>query len=264
MFERIKIDIADGIAEVCLNRPEKKNALDPLFFEELIAAGESLHGRNDLRAVVMYGAGGCFCAGLDTSSLGGMASDLDATRDILRNPPAGDRGNKFQRPTLAWQEIEAPVIAAVEGVAFGGGIQIALAADFRFAAPDARLSIMEARWGIIPDMGITQYLPQLMPADRAKDLIMTGRIVDADEALSLGLVTRVCDDPLAQARAYAKMLSLKNPEAVRANKQMINAVWGAGDDALRMEADLQADIIGSANQMEAVMSEMQKRAPVWK
>lgn len=264
MFERIEIEVTDGIAEVRLNRPEKKNALDPLFFEELTAAGESLHGRDDLRAVVIYGKSGCFCAGIDTSSLGGMAADLDATRDALRNPPASDRGTKFQRPTLAWQEIEVPVIAAIEGVAFGGGIQLALAADFRFAAPDARLSIMEARWGIIPDMGLTQFLPQLMPADRAKDLIMTGRIVDAAEAQALGLVTRVCDDPIAEAKAFAAQLALKNPAAVRANKKMVDAVWGESDEALKIEAELQADIIGTPNQMEAVMAEMQKRAPVWK
>lgn len=261
MFDRLEIEITEGIAEVRLNRPEKKNALDPKFFSELTAAGESLQGRDDLRAVVIYGKGGSFCAGIDTSSLGGMAQEMEQTRHDMVNPPPGARGNRFQRPTLAWAELEVPVIAAIEGVAFGGGIQLALAADFRFAAPDARLSIMEARWGIIPDMGITQYLPQLMPADRAKDLMMTGRIVAAQEALQLGLVTRVCEDPIAAARAYARDLTLRNPEAIRANKKLVDAVWGAGDDGLQLEAELQAAIIGGPNQMEAVMAEIQKRKP---
>ena len=260
-MSRVAIEIADHIAEVCLNRPEKKNALDPQFFADLAEAGDSLHDRDDLRAVVMYGAGNCFCAGIDTSGFGAMAADMEKTRHDMRNPAPGARGNRFQRPTLAFQEIPVPVIAAIEGVAFGGGIQIALAADIRFATPDAKLSIMETRWGIIPDMGITQYLPQLMRADQAKDLIMTARIVGAEEALSLGLVTRVCDNPLEEARAYARALTLRNPEAIRATKTLVDETWTAGDAALELEGELQAQIIGGANQMEAVMAEMQKREP---
>lgn len=260
MTDRVEIEIVDQIAEVRLNRPDKKNALDPQFFEDLVTAGESLHGRTDIRAVVMYGKGGCFCAGIDTSGFTKFAADIEATRHAMRNPPEGARGNMFQRPTLAWQEIEVPVIAAIEGVAFGGGAQLALAADFRFASPDARLSIMEARWGLIPDMGFTATLPQLMPADRAKDLIMTGRIVDAPEALALNLITRIEEDPIEAARAYARMLCDKNPEAIRGNKRMVDAVWGT-DAGLVLEAELQADIIGGPNQMEAVMAEMQGRKP---
>ena len=201
MYERLEIEIKDHVAEVKLNRPEKKNALDRVFFKELAQAGEDMRGNTDVRAVVMYGAGGCFCAGIDTSALMEFASDIEKMRAELRTPPEGGKGNRFQRPTVAWQELEVPVIAAVEGVAFGGGIQLALAADFRFMAPDARMSIMEAKWGIIPDMGITQSLPQLMRADQAKELIMTGRILDAQEALALGLTTYVDADQTLSTRA---------------------------------------------------------------
>ena len=204
---RIEIEIVDHIAEVRLNRPEKKNALDPAFFAALAAAGESLQGNTDIRAVVMCGKGNCFCAGIDTSSLMQMAQDIEAVREEMRTPPAAMNGNRFQRPTVAWQELEVPVIAAIEGVAFGGGAQLALAADFRVMAPDARISIMEARWGIIPDMGITQSLPQLVRADIAKELIMTGRVLDAAEALDVGLTTWVKEDPVAEARAFAKALA---------------------------------------------------------
>lgn len=261
MSERVEIEIRDGIAEVRLNRPEKKNALDPAFFTALAEAGESLQGRPELRAVVMYGKGGCFCAGLDTSGFANFARDMEETRRRMLNPPEGQRGNLFQRPTLAWQEIEVPVIAAIEGVAFGGGLQLALAADFRFCAPDARLSIMEARWGLVPDMGITATLPQLMPADRAKDLMMTGRIVSAEEALALNLVTRIEADPIAAAMDYARALCDRNPEAVRGCKRLVDEVWGRGDAGLRLEAELQAAIIGGPNQMETVMAELERRKP---
>ncbi|MEM6617667.1 MAG: crotonase/enoyl-CoA hydratase family protein [Pseudomonadota bacterium] len=256
-MERIEITVENHVAEVVLNRPEKKNALDPLFFEELPQAAESLAGRADVRAVVIRGAGGVFCAGIDTSSLMGMAQRLDDTRAILRGTPP--EGNRFQRPSLAWQELGVPVIAAIEGVAFGAGVQLALAADFRFVAPGARMSIMEMKWGIIPDMGLTQSLPQLMPADRAKDLIMTGRIVEGAEAVSLGLATWLHDDPVGAARDYASMIAGKNPDAVRGAKALVDRTWGAGVEGLALEGELQADIMGAPNQIEAVTAQMQGR-----
>ena len=264
MYTRLEIEIKDHVAEVRLNRPEKKNALDQTFFEELAAAGEDLQGNSDIRAVVMYGNGGCFCAGIDTSALMQFAADIDKMRSELATVPDHGRGNRFQRPTVAWQELKVPVIAAVEGVAFGGGIQIALAADFRVMAPDARMSIMEARWGIIPDMGITQSLPQLMRADQAKELIMTGRIIGADEALSLGLTTWVDPDPIARARTLAAELAAKSPDAVRGSKALVDQVWGAGTDYLALEGALQSKIIGYPNQMETVMAQMQKRPASYK
>jgi len=264
MSARITTTITGHIAEVQLNRPEKKNALDLALFEELIAAGEALKSRPELRAVILSGKGGTFCAGIDTASFMEMATKIDQIRQEILTPPEGQIANRFQRPVTVWQELQIPVIAAIEGVAFGGGIQLALAADFRIAAPDARFSIMESRWGLIPDMGITQSLPALMPADRAKELIMTGRILDAQEALSLNLITRIDENPMAAARTLAKTLAEKSPDVIRASKKLVDQCWGSGANGLKLEAELQAPIIGSANQIEAVMARMQNRPAKFK
>lgn len=256
-----RIDEA-GIATVTLNRPEKLNALNDAMFHAIAAAGEALKREPALRAVILTGAGQHFCAGLDTSNFANFAKDMDETRRIMRNPPAGEVANFFQKPCFVWQELEVPVIAALRGVAFGGGLQIALAADFRLAAPDVRLSVMEAKWGIIPDMGITQNLPKLLRADQAKDLMMTARIVEAQEASELGLVTRIVDDPLAAAQAYAADLVQRNPEAIRGIKRLVEQSWTAAPGAaLALEGEIQSTIIGGPNQMEAVMAVMQKRPP---
>ena len=264
MYERLEIEIKNHVAEVRLNRPEKKNALDVIFFEELADAGESLQNNKDVRAVLMYGKGGCFCAGIDTSALMQFASDIDGMRAELAQRTEGDRGNKFQRPTVAWQELKVPVIAAVEGVAFGAGIQLALAADFRFLANDARMAIMEAKWGIIPDMGISQSLPQLLRADQAKELIMTGRIVGAAEAHALGLATYLSDDPIADARKMALDLAARSPDSIAGSKALVDELWSAGRDQLVLEGELQSKIIGYPHQMETVMAQMQKRTPLYK
>lgn len=263
MFERLEIEIKDHVAEVRLNRPAKKNALDLQFFSDLAAAGEELKHNTDVRAVVMFGKGGCFCAGIDTDALMEFSSDIKTLRDELQNPPAKHGGNKFQRPTLVWRELAVPVIAAVEGVAYGAGIQLALAADFRFMAPDASMSIMEARWGIIPDMGISQTLPQQIRADQAKELIMTGRSVDAKEALALGLTTWIADDPVARARAMAAQFAAGSPDAIQGGKALVDRIWSTGQEALEVEAELQAKIIGFPNQVETVMARLQKRDPVY-
>lgn len=252
----------NGVAMVTLNRPEKLNALSNAMFDEIPAAGEALKREKGLRAVILTGAGDHFCAGLDTANFASFASDMDAVHSKMQNPPAGEVANHFQKPCFVWQELDVPVIAAMKGVAFGGGLQIALAADFRFAAPDVRVSIMEAKWGIIPDMGITQNLPKLMRADQAKELMMTARIVEAEEAATLGLLTRIVDDPLAAAQDFAAELCTKNPGAIAGIKELVEQSWTAPPgDALALEGRLQAGVIGGPNQIEAVMAVMQKRAP---
>ncbi|MCW1933863.1 enoyl-CoA hydratase-related protein [Pararhodobacter zhoushanensis] len=153
-----------------------------------------------------------------------------------------------------------PVIAALHGVTYGAGMQLALGADIRIAAPDTQLSIMETRWGLIPDMGLTKLLPGLMRADQALELILSARVVDATEAQTLGLVTRLSDDPLAAARDTARAIAARSPEATRGAKALVRAAWPGSDEQLALEARLQAAIIGSPNQMEAVMAGMQKRA----
>lgn len=253
---------AAGIAEVTINRPEKKNAWTPEVFDGMAAAAEALKGRAGLRAVILRGAGGCFSAGIDISTLQGFAKDFDAIRAQMLTPPEGKAANRYQAPVTGWAELPVPVIAAIDGVAFGAGMQLALGADFRIAAPDARLSIMEARWGIIPDMGISQSLPRLLRADLAKELIMTGRILEAQEALDLGLLTRIAADPLAAARAMAADLAGRSPDALAASKALVDQGWTLPPgEGLGLEARLQAAIIGGPNQIEMVMANMQKRAP---
>ena len=155
-----------------------------------------------------------------------------------------------------------PVIAAIEGVCLGGGMQLALAADLRIARPDARLAVLEAKWGMIPDMGISQNLPKLMPADKAKELMMTARMVSGEEAAAIGLVTRLADDPMAAARALAEEIKGRSPEAVAGVKRLVEETWTmAPGEGLAVEAAIQAPIIGAPNQIEAVMANLQKRAP---
>lgn len=255
-------DAAGPIASVRINRPEKKNAVTLELLAELVAVGEGLAAQDGLRAVILSGEGENFSSGLDTSVFMQMAGKLDAIKDQMLKLPDGETANMFQRPAQVWQQLGVPVIAAIEGVCFGAGLQIALAADFRIATPDAKLSIMEAKWGLIPDMGISLSLPRLMPVDRAKALIMTGRVMSGDDALSEGLVTWIDADPMARAQAFAEELCEKSPDAVRAGKQLADAIWGGNAAAdLALEAVLQAELMGGANQMETVMARMQKRAP---
>ncbi|MCU9847487.1 crotonase/enoyl-CoA hydratase family protein [Defluviimonas sp. WL0024] len=252
----------DGVAEVCLNRPERKNAWTMEMFDALAGAADGLSREKGLRAVILRGAGGCFSSGLDLSVLQGFAADIEGLKREILTPPEGEAANRFQKPCTAWAALPVPVIAAVEGVAYGAGLQLALAADFRIAAPDARLSVMEAKWGLIPDMGISQFLPRLMRADQAKDLIMSARVVGAEEALALGLVTRLAADPVAAAREMAAELALRSPDALTAAKRLVEAGWVLPlGEGLALEARLQADILGGANQIEAVMAAMAGRAP---
>ncbi|MEO0664191.1 MAG: crotonase/enoyl-CoA hydratase family protein [Pseudomonadota bacterium] len=253
----VTTEIEGGIATVTLNRPEKLNAWSLEMFEALSDAAGQLGGA---RAVVITGAGGAFSAGLDLAVMASMAGKLDDVK--ARMAEADETGaNFYQRPVTAWARLPVPVIAAIEGVCFGAGMQLALGADFRIAAPDARLSIMEARWGLIPDMGITQSLPKLLRADEAKMLMMTGRQLSGTDACDMGLVTEVSTAPLERARVLAEELAARSPEALSGAKQLVEEVWAGGPEALKLEADLQAALMGSPNQMEAVMANMQKRAP---
>ncbi len=161
-----------------------------------------------------------------------------------------------------WQEVPVPVIAAVHGVAFGGGLQLALAADIRYVTPDAQLSVMEIKYGLIPDMSITQTLLKLVPRDRAKELVFTGRILSGSEAVALGLATEVSDDPLASALETAALIASKSPDAIRAGKALLNQAPDLpAAAALALETELQLPLLGSANQLEAVQASMMKRAP---
>jgi len=257
---RVRIEVDDqGVATVALDRPDKHNALDSAMFDALVAAADRLAGDRRVRAVVLYGEGKSFCSGLDITGLGGGEGgpgDLLARED-------GRIANRAQRVAYDWSRLPAPVIAAITGNCFGGGLQIALGADIRYATPDARLSIMEVKWGLVPDMGITQSLPRLVGLDIAKELTFTGRLVSGSEAKDIGLVTHVVDDPLAAATDLAREIAGKSPHAVQAAKRLYEQTWASSDPAaaLLLESKLQTELMGSPNQIEAVMAAREKRAP---
>lgn len=259
MTDRVTIDITDGVADVRLNRPEKLNALDGPMFAALVEAGDQLAEDPGVRAVVLSGEGRGFCAGLDVGAFmgGGGGDDGGSPFDVLGGRQDGRIANVAQQVAYTWTEMPVPVIAAVHGVALGGGIQIALGADIRFVAPDAKLSVMEVHWGLVPDMGITSTLPRLVRADVARELTYTARRVSGTEAVELGLATHVADDPLAAATALAREIAGRSPDAVRAAKQLYREADELTDaQALVLETDLQRTLIGSPNQMAAVTAGM--------
>lgn len=255
---RVNIERRGHVAVVTLARPDKRNALDIAMFEALDQAAKSLSDDPELRAVVLAGAGKSFCAGLDLAAFASGASEM---RKLLHRPES-EVGNLAQRVGWNWRQCPVPVIAALHGEVFGGGLQIALGADLRIAAPDARLSVMEVRWGLIPDMSGSQTLRHLVRRDVALELAWTGRVVPGEEALALGLVTRLAADPLAEALALAEQIAGHSPDAVRGVKRLFNEAWQSGEaEALRLEESLQLQIIGRPNQMEAVRAGMAGETP---
>lgn len=270
MTERVTCTIVDGVADVRLNRPEKMNAIDGKMFAGLAQIGAEIAANSAVRAVVLSGEGRAFCAGLDFGSFQAMAGGVGD--QVL--PSSGDSDDPSriegkithlgQQAAWVWQEIPVPVIAAVHGVALGGGCQIALGADIRYTTADAQFSVLEIRWGLIPDMTGTQTLPRLVGLDVAKELTFTGRMVRGEEAVRLGMATRVCDDPLADALALARDLAAKSPTALRSAKALLNA---SGEqsiaDGLRAERKAIGALIGSPNQVEAVKAFFEKRPAVY-
>ena len=258
MSDRITVEREGGIALVTLNRPDKLNALDVAMFEALIHTSSSLKEDRSLRCVVLAGAGRAFCAGLDVSSFAEMAGGADAFFAMHEDGPA----NRAQQACYGWSALPVPVIAAIQGHCFGGGLQLALAADIRIATADAKLSVMEVKWGLIPDMTGTQTLRHLVGLDVAKELTFSGRVVAGQEAHELGMVTRVSEDPKAAALELARVIAKKSPDAIRHGKRLLDASVHLDLRAgLALEAKLQGELIGKPNQIEAVMANMQKRDP---
>ncbi|MDG2277300.1 MAG: crotonase/enoyl-CoA hydratase family protein [Pseudomonadales bacterium] len=257
----VTIALADGVADVRLNRPDKYNALSPEMFRAIVAAGDQLAEAKDVRAVVLSGNGRGFCAGLDMKSMAGLSDGGNGDGSTLLS--RDERPENFaQRPAMVWKRLPVPVISALHGVAYGAGAQIALGTDIRVASPDMKMSIMEIKWGLIPDMSISQTLRDIVPLDVAKELTMTGRVLSGEEARELGLVTRVEEKPLEYALAMAHEIAGKSPDAIRASKQLLETVWHADERVgLALESSLQTKLIGSANQIEAVKANFEKRTP---
>jgi enoyl-CoA hydratase/carnithine racemase len=267
MNDRVTVEMKDGVADVRLVRVDKMNALDDAMFSALIETGERLKTQAGVRAVVLSGEGRAFCAGLDMGSFQAMASgartgDRDTAAALLTPKRTAGGSNRAQHACMVWREIPVPVIAAVHGVAFGGGFQLALGADLRFVAPDVKLAVLEIKWGLIPDMAGMVLMRGLVRDDVARELTFTGRIFGGEEAVAMGLATRVSENPLADALAMAAEIAGKNPDAIRAGKRLLN-LMGEGDQhaILLAESKEQGALIGSKNQVEAVMANLQKRSP---
>ncbi len=251
------------MADVRLNRPEKINALDLAMIDGLRSAADRLAADSAVRAVVLSGEGRGFCSGLDLEALSGMGGpDSGATR--LGARAEGRVANRAQEAAVLWTVLPVPVIAALHGVALGGGAQIALAADIRVMAPDARISILEIRWGLVPDMTGTSLLPRLVGLDVAKELTWSGRMVEGEEAVRIGLATRVAEDPRKHALALAAEFAGRNPHAIRAGKRLLEQSGRLPlAQQLLDESVEMGRLIGSPNQTEAVRAYFEKRDPIF-
>jgi enoyl-CoA hydratase/carnithine racemase len=261
MKDRVSIDLRDGVADVRLIRADKMNALDPAMFEGIIEAGAQLAGMKGLRCVVLSGEGKAFCAGLDMASFAAMNQGdaaVPGSRDLTRRTHG--IANRPQQCAWLWRELPVPVIAAVHGVCFGGGLQIAGGADLRVIAPDARLAVMELKWGIVPDMGGYALWRGLVRDDVLRMLTYTAEEFSGEEALAYGFATLLDSDPLARATQLAETVAQRSPSAIRAAKTLFNRAADATlDEILIAESVAQQRLLGSRNQREAVASGLEKR-----
>ena len=265
IHDRIQLSISNHVAHVVLTRPDKMNALDFDMIEAIPMVGERIKADSSIRAVVLSGAGGNFCAGLDKSNFASLLEkrhlllDPERPKVVLAERTHGI-ANVYQNVVWMWRQLPMPVIVALNGVTFGGGLQIALGGDFRYASEDTRFSILEMKWGLTPDMGSTQIMRHLVRDDVIRELTYTARQFSAEEAKGWGFVTDVVDDPVAHALDRAYEIANHNPDAIRAAKKVLEAAnYQSVEEGLLMEAVEQDKIIGKANQVEAVMSRLQKR-----
>ena len=258
---RVSITYENHIATVTLTRGDKLNAMDPEMRDAIIAAGEEV-AASDARAVVLQGEGRAFCAGIDIM---GFSSSLTGDTEDLLMPRSHHDANAFQEAALVWRRVPVPVIAALQGATYGAGMQIAMGADIRIAAPDTKMAIMEMKWGLVPDMGGMVLWPHLIRSDVLRQLTYTAAPVAAEQAERWGLITSIADDSQASALALATEIASKSPSAIRASKLLIEkAESGAREEVLLEESRQQVRMIGSADQMETVMAQMQKRPAVYK
>ena len=258
MASHVTCTIQDGIARVRLDRPDKLNALTLQTLDDLVSTARLLRRDRTLRAVVISGEGEAFCAGLDFGSV------LRQPRRIVTSfVPRPWRGtNTFQEACWAWRRLPVPVIAAVHGHCLGGGLQLALAADFRFATPESQWSVLEGKWGIIPDMTGVRTLAQLVGIDTAKRLTMTAETVSGKDALDLGLVTGLDADPVAAALDLAERLMGRSPDQLAAAKRIFDATWSAGPRrTFARERVEQAWLLAARNTKVAREAAFRKIAP---
>ena len=262
--DRITISIENGVADMRLSRAEKMNSLDRGMWGALIETAERLDADLSVRVIVMSGEGRAFCAGLDMSEFEGMAGGDGGNPLSLLERSHGD-ANMMQHAILAWRRHRVPVVAAAHGVAVGGGLQLLASADVSYVHPETKMSVMEAKWGLIPDIGATNTAPFRIREDIVRELTYTARMFSGAEAQGYGFATHVSDAPLEDAMALAKEIAARNPHAVQRAKKLINAMQEkTPSEMLLMESELQTEIIGKPNQVEAIMAGLEKRPGVFK
>jgi enoyl-CoA hydratase/carnithine racemase len=264
MTDRVRLSIEDGIAEVRLTRPDKMNALDPAMFEALVSAGEQLRNDRGVRAVVLSGEGRAFCAGLDVERITAAArgEPILPFTDLTRRTHG--IANFAQHLVWLWRELPVPVIAAVHGIAYGGGFQLALGADLRYVAPETRFAVIETKWGLVPDMAGTVLMRNLARDDIVRELTYTARVFSAEEALDYGFVTRIVADPRAAALASARDIASRSPDAIRAAKRLLNLAMDCdAATGLAAETAEQSMLLGTPNNVESVMGNLENRLPRW-
>jgi enoyl-CoA hydratase/carnithine racemase len=254
--DRVELTLENGVAHVQLARPDKMNALDPEMFAAILDAGIHLFEEPRARCVVLSGSGRAFCAGLDLTSMG----QTDRHREVPLTERTHGNANAPQQAAVVWRKLPVPVIAAVHGVCFGGGLQIASGADIKIVAPDARLAVMEVKWGLIPDMGGYWLWRGNVRDDVLRELTYTHREFSGEEAVQFGFATHVDANPLARAMALAQDIAAKSPHAVRGAKALSNRWHDSTIDQLLMaESHEQQKLMGTKNQREAVLAGLERR-----
>ena len=258
--DRVSITLEGHVAHVRLERPDKLNALDDVMFEAVVEAGQHLFGMHGVRCAVLSGAGRAFCAGLDLASM----ARTDRHSETSLTARTHGSANRPQQAAMVWRKLPMPVVVAIQGVCFGGGLQIASGADIRVVAPDARLAIMETKWGLVPDMAGFVLWRGNVRDDVLRELIYTHREFSGEQAAQYGIATHVDTDPLARAMAIAQEIALQSPHAVRASKLLCNRMPElSADDMLMAESIAQHELMSSKNQKESVMAGMERRAGIF-
>lgn len=252
------------VAYVTLNRPDKLNGITLDLLRALIDAAGELAERTDLRAVVLSGAGRSFCAGLDIAAVLPDQDGIAAAFTPLTDRSAGGETNTFQEACWVWRRLDVPVIAVVRGHCLGGGLQIALGADIRFTTADAQWSVLESKWGLIPDMSGVQSLSEQIGKDQAKLLTMTGRMLSGTQAAEIGLATLATEDPDRAAADLIEELRTRSPDAVAATKRVFEETWHeAPSTTFAAERRLQAQLLRAANTAAAQQAGMQRTTPTY-
>jgi enoyl-CoA hydratase/carnithine racemase len=280
-MQTISYEQVGAVGWLRLNRPDRLNAMTIEMWDELAKLGESLGDDASLRCLVVMGEGRAFSSGIDLEQLlaaGGSSLFSEAGKGSppLADSPTSGLGMEDKLVTRIGDLQEAytwladapyPTIAAMRGYALGGGLQLALACDLRIAARGTKMALPEHKYGILPDLGGTYWLPRVVGSAKAKELILTAGTIDADEALRIGLVNQVVDDAEldAAATALAERIAAQPPIAVRRAKRAIDeAAHQSLGEGLREAAVGQAECIRSADFLEAVSANLQKRPPVFK